>query len=137
MIVAGGQAPPPIQRPAATPTPRRTGPSSDDLARATFVFEESEVFYDSAITDLTFGDREIDYDSKEQCQAILEEFTMHLLQATPSQALPTSEGDEEKLKEIPGKLQDKVAWVCEHLRSLEQCTSPEERTGRLRKRSAS
>ncbi|MBY6138829.1 proline--tRNA ligase [Leisingera daeponensis] len=36
---------------------------------------ESEVFYDSAVTDLTFGDREIDYDSVEQCQAVLEEFT--------------------------------------------------------------
>ncbi len=36
---------------------------------------ESEVFYDSQITDLKFGDREIDYDSVEQCQAVLEEFT--------------------------------------------------------------
>ncbi|AXT34595.1 proline--tRNA ligase [Phaeobacter sp. LSS9] len=36
---------------------------------------ESEVFYDSAVTDLTFGDREIDYDSVEQCQGVLEEFT--------------------------------------------------------------
>ena len=36
---------------------------------------ESEVFYDSAVTDLTFGDRDIDYDSVEQCQAVLEEFT--------------------------------------------------------------
>ncbi|MBS9715970.1 proline--tRNA ligase [Pseudohalocynthiibacter aestuariivivens] len=36
---------------------------------------ESEVFYDSAITDLKFGDREIDYDSVEQCQNVLEEFT--------------------------------------------------------------
>ena len=36
---------------------------------------ESEVFYDSEITDLTFGDRQIDYDSVEQCQAVLEEFT--------------------------------------------------------------
>ncbi|AJE48073.1 proline--tRNA ligase [Celeribacter indicus] len=36
---------------------------------------ESEVFYDSEITDLSFGDREIDYDSVEQCQAVLEEFT--------------------------------------------------------------
>ena len=36
---------------------------------------ESEVFYDSEITDLKFGDREIDYDSREQCQAVLEEFT--------------------------------------------------------------
>ncbi len=36
---------------------------------------ESEVFYDSDITDLTFGDREIDYDDKAACQAVLEEFT--------------------------------------------------------------
>ncbi|MEM1237288.1 MAG: proline--tRNA ligase [Pseudomonadota bacterium] len=36
---------------------------------------ESEVFYDSAVTDLTFGDREIDYDDVDQCQSILEEFT--------------------------------------------------------------
>ena len=36
---------------------------------------ESEVFYDSAVTDLTFGDREIDYTDKAQCQAIMEEFT--------------------------------------------------------------
>jgi prolyl-tRNA synthetase len=36
---------------------------------------ESEVFYDSAITDLKFGDREIDYDDPAQCQAVLEEFT--------------------------------------------------------------
>ncbi len=36
---------------------------------------ESEVFYDSAVTDLSFGDRQIDYDDRAQCQAILEEFT--------------------------------------------------------------
>lgn len=36
---------------------------------------ESEVFYDSAVTDLTFGDRDIDFDDKAQCQAIMEEFT--------------------------------------------------------------
>ncbi len=36
---------------------------------------ESEVFYDSEITDLRFGNRDIDYDSVEQCQAVLEEFT--------------------------------------------------------------
>ena len=36
---------------------------------------ESEVFYDSAVTELTFGDRDIDYDSVEQCQGIMEEFT--------------------------------------------------------------
>jgi prolyl-tRNA synthetase len=36
---------------------------------------ESEVFYDSDVTDLSFGDRDIDYDSVEQCQGVLEEFT--------------------------------------------------------------
>jgi prolyl-tRNA synthetase len=36
---------------------------------------ESEVFYDSEITDLKFGDREIDFDSVDQCQSVLEEFT--------------------------------------------------------------
>jgi len=36
---------------------------------------ESEVFYDSEITDLKFGDREIDFDSVKECQAVLEEFT--------------------------------------------------------------
>ena len=36
---------------------------------------ESEVFYDSAVTDLTFGDREIDYDDVAQCAGVMEEFT--------------------------------------------------------------
>ncbi|MGJ8625728.1 MAG: proline--tRNA ligase [Sulfitobacter sp.] len=36
---------------------------------------ESEVFYDSAVTDLTFGDRAIDYDDHDQCAAVMEEFT--------------------------------------------------------------
>lgn len=36
---------------------------------------ESEVFYDSAVTDLNFGDREINYDSVEDCAAVMEEFT--------------------------------------------------------------
>ncbi|WP_163846865.1 proline--tRNA ligase [Pseudooceanicola aestuarii] len=36
---------------------------------------ESEVFYDSEITDLKFGDREIDYDSHDACRAVLQEFT--------------------------------------------------------------
>ncbi len=36
---------------------------------------ESEVFYDSAVTDLTFGDREIDYTDREQCAGVMEEFT--------------------------------------------------------------
>jgi len=36
---------------------------------------ESEVFYDSAVTDIRLGKREIDYDDKAQCQAVMEEFT--------------------------------------------------------------
>jgi prolyl-tRNA synthetase len=36
---------------------------------------ESEVFYDSAITDLKFGDRAIDYNDRAACAAVLEEFT--------------------------------------------------------------
>ena len=36
---------------------------------------ESEVFYDSTVTDIRLGDRDINYDDKTQCQAILEEFT--------------------------------------------------------------
>ncbi|GHG99950.1 proline--tRNA ligase [Pseudodonghicola xiamenensis] len=36
---------------------------------------ESEVFYDSAVTDIRLGARDINYDDKAQCQAIMEEFT--------------------------------------------------------------
>jgi prolyl-tRNA synthetase len=36
---------------------------------------ESEVFYDSAVTDISLGAREIDYDDKAQCRAVMEEFT--------------------------------------------------------------
>jgi len=36
---------------------------------------ESEVFYDSAILELELGDRAIDFDSVEQCQAICDEWT--------------------------------------------------------------
>ena len=36
---------------------------------------ESEVFYDSEVTDLKFGDRAIDYDNVAECQGVLEEFT--------------------------------------------------------------
>ncbi|MCV2891612.1 proline--tRNA ligase [Lentibacter sp. XHP0401] len=36
---------------------------------------ESEVFYDAEITDLKFGDREIDYADHAACHAVLEEFT--------------------------------------------------------------
>ncbi|ATG49528.1 proline--tRNA ligase [Celeribacter ethanolicus] len=54
------------------------GPIGGDYTHEFLVLAEtgeSEVFYDSEITDLKFGDREIDYDSVDQCQAVLEEFT--------------------------------------------------------------
>ncbi|NRB36235.1 MAG: proline--tRNA ligase [Rhodobacteraceae bacterium] len=54
------------------------GPIGGDYTHEFLVLAEtgeSEVFYDSEVTDLTFGDREIDYDSVEQCQGVLEEFT--------------------------------------------------------------
>ena len=36
---------------------------------------ESEVFYDSAVTDLSFGDREIDFDDVSECAGVMQEFT--------------------------------------------------------------
>ncbi|MGV6840550.1 MAG: proline--tRNA ligase [Planktomarina sp.] len=54
------------------------GPIGGDYTHEFLVLAEtgeSEVFYDSAVTDLTFGDREIDYYNVQQCQGVLEEFT--------------------------------------------------------------
>ncbi|WP_071798886.1 proline--tRNA ligase [Natronohydrobacter thiooxidans] len=54
------------------------GPIGGDYTHEFLVLAEtgeSEVFYDSAITDLKFGDRAVDYDSVPECQAVLEEFT--------------------------------------------------------------
>ena len=62
----------------AIPMRADSGPIGGDDTHEFLVLAEtgeSEVFYDSQITDLRFGDRAIDYDSVEQCQAILEEFT--------------------------------------------------------------
>lgn len=54
------------------------GPIGGDYTHEFLVLAEtgeSEVFYDSEITDLKFGSRAIDYDSVDECQAVLEEFT--------------------------------------------------------------
>lgn len=54
------------------------GPIGGDYTHEFLVLAEtgeSEVFYDSQITDLKFGDRQIDYDDVAQGQAILDEFT--------------------------------------------------------------
>ncbi|WP_322865446.1 proline--tRNA ligase [Aquicoccus sp. G2-2] len=62
----------------AIPMRADSGPIGGDDTHEFLVLAEtgeSEVFYDSAITDLRFGDRAIDYDDHAQCQAVLEEFT--------------------------------------------------------------
>lgn len=54
------------------------GPIGGDYTHEFLVLAEtgeSEVFYDSSVTELTFGDRAIDYDDAAQCAAVLEEFT--------------------------------------------------------------
>ena len=62
----------------AIPMRADSGPIGGDDTHEFLVLAEtgeSEVFYDSQITELTFGDREIDYDSVEQCEAVMQEFT--------------------------------------------------------------
>ena len=62
----------------AIPMRADSGPIGGDNTHEFLVLAatgESEVFYDSAVTDLWFGDRAIDYDDHDQCRAVLEEFT--------------------------------------------------------------
>ncbi|MGC1502999.1 MAG: proline--tRNA ligase [Sulfitobacter sp.] len=62
----------------AIPMRADSGPIGGDDTHEFLVLAEtgeSEVFYDSAVTDLSFGDREIDYNSVEDCAAVMEEFT--------------------------------------------------------------
>ncbi|SDY45617.1 proline--tRNA ligase [Citreimonas salinaria] len=62
----------------AIPMRADSGPIGGDDTHEFLVLAEtgeSEVFYDSEITDLKFGDRAIDYDDHAQCRAVLEEFT--------------------------------------------------------------
>ncbi len=62
----------------AIPMRADSGPIGGDDTHEFLVLAEtgeSEVFYDSAVTDLKFGDREIDYDDVAQCAGIMEEFT--------------------------------------------------------------
>ncbi|MEO0771937.1 MAG: proline--tRNA ligase [Pseudomonadota bacterium] len=81
----------------AIPMRADSGPIGGDDTHEFLVLAEtgeSEVFYDSAVTDLTFGDREIDYDDHAQCQAILEEFTSRYARTDETH-------DEAKFNEIP------------------------------------
>lgn len=62
----------------AIPMRADSGPIGGDFTHEFLVLAdtgESEVFYDAEITDLKFGDREIDYSDVAQCDAVLNEFT--------------------------------------------------------------
>ncbi|MFG6560169.1 proline--tRNA ligase [Sulfitobacter sp. 1A15299] len=62
----------------AIPMRADSGPIGGDDTHEFLVLAEtgeSEVFYDSEITDLTFGNREIDPNDHDACRAVLEEFT--------------------------------------------------------------
>lgn len=62
----------------AIPMRADSGPIGGDYTHEFLVLAdtgESEVFYDAEITDLKFGEREIDYDDVAQCDAVLTEFT--------------------------------------------------------------
>ncbi|WP_420023395.1 proline--tRNA ligase [Cereibacter azotoformans] len=62
----------------AIPMRAASGPIGGDNTHEFLVLAstgESEVFYDAAITDLKFGDRVVDYDSREECEAIVKEWT--------------------------------------------------------------
>ncbi len=62
----------------AIPMRADSGPIGGDDTHEFLVLAEtgeSEVFYDSRVTDIRLGARDIDYDDKAQCQGVLEEFT--------------------------------------------------------------
>ena len=62
----------------AIPMRADSGPIGGDDTHEFLVLAEtgeSEVFYDSAVTDISLGARDIDYDDKAQCQGVMEEFT--------------------------------------------------------------
>jgi prolyl-tRNA synthetase len=62
----------------AIPMRADSGPIGGDDTHEFLVLAEtgeSEVFYDSAVTDIRLGEREIDYDNVDACRAVMEEFT--------------------------------------------------------------
>ncbi|MEO1538047.1 MAG: proline--tRNA ligase [Pseudomonadota bacterium] len=81
----------------AIPMRADSGPIGGDDTHEFLVLAEtgeSEVFYDSQITDLKFGDRDIDYDSHDACRAVLEEFTSRYARTDETH-------DEALFKEVP------------------------------------
>lgn len=62
----------------AIPMRADSGPIGGDNTHEFLVLAdtgESKVFYDSAITDLSLGERVVDYDDREECAAIVKEWT--------------------------------------------------------------
>jgi prolyl-tRNA synthetase len=62
----------------AIPMRAASGPIGGDNTHEFLVLAatgESEVFYDAAITDLRFGDRVVNYDDRDECAAIVREWT--------------------------------------------------------------
>ncbi len=62
----------------AIPMKADAGPIGGDYTHEFLVLAEtgeSGVFYDSAVTDLTFGDRDIDFTNRAQLQGVCDEFT--------------------------------------------------------------
>ncbi len=62
----------------AIPMRADSGPIGGDYTHEFLVLAEtgeSEVFYDSKVTDISLGKREIDFDDMAQCQGVMDEFT--------------------------------------------------------------
>ncbi len=62
----------------AIPMRADSGPIGGDYTHEFLVLAdtgESEVFYDARVTDISLGQRDIDYDDVAQCRGVLEEFT--------------------------------------------------------------
>ena len=62
----------------AIPMRADSGPIGGDYTHEFLVLAdtgESEVFYDSKVTDISLGKRDIDFDDVAQCQAVMDEFT--------------------------------------------------------------
>ncbi len=62
----------------AIPMRADSGPIGGDYTHEFLVLAdtgESEVFYDSAVTDISLGQRDVNFDDKAQCQSIMDEFT--------------------------------------------------------------
>ncbi|MEO3415597.1 proline--tRNA ligase [Roseovarius sp. CAU 1744] len=81
----------------AIPMRADSGPIGGDDTHEFLVLAEtgeSEVFYDSAVTDIRLGEREIDYDDVDQCRAVMEEFTALYARTDETH-------DEQKFNQIP------------------------------------